>query len=365
MINGDNRNKTLNSKKYNASHEEVHSKQPPQSNPRNITIETNTDNSKVSFIQKVLNFIEDFLNIKLSNRKVNRHDTSNYIAMTGVSEKNHFKFNITNNIDAIETPIDYIHTNNKLIIYNNLDRIVGYFNDFIDNYSTIGAVNQDTVIEFLENKTKNIVANIVILDKKGSSHSIIPPDIDYLTSLNNVELKTAITQVNQELKKFMNATFESRGYNSDTERERLASAIKSKVLLKDIQNKDSFLLHALETQVLTLEIPDGNIKVTHATANESKFNNIDKEEDIINEFSNNNINSSVNNTDELFYEDIEKKLSKLAKELQNAQLEDSTTLQQLPDQQENNNDTSSKIQHLLSKKTSYYQLTYEIYDIDI
>jgi hypothetical protein len=365
MINGDNRGRVSNIKNHKVSHEEVGSKQLSRSGRNKIAIVANTDNNKVSVMQKVLNFIENYLHIKIFNRKVKAHNASNYVATTESPRKNHFEFNLTNNIDTIETPIDYIQTNNKLTIYDNLDSILRYFSDFIDNYSTIGAINHDTVIEFLKNKTNKIKSDIVLLDKKGNSNSIIPPDVDYLKSLNKVGLKTVIMQVNQELKKIMNATFESRGYNPDTERDRLAKSLKSPELLQDIQNQDSFLLHTLETQMLTIGIPDGNIKVTYdVITSKAQLSNIYREEDISYEFVNNDIDTNADDTNELLEEDIQQELSKLTSELQNAQLKDSATLRQLSDQQNHDDDdTLSNIQHLLSSKTSYYQLTYEI-DLD-
>jgi hypothetical protein len=396
MIDGDNRSKASNSKNYNAGHEQVHSKQPPQSNPSKITIATDTDGSKVSFIQKILNFIENFLHIKIFNRKIEVSDTSNCMRTIDTSEKNHFEFDITNNIDIIETPMDYIQANNKLTIYNNLQSIVRYFSDFIDNYSTIGAINQDTAIEFLRSKTNDIKANIILLDKRGNSHNIIPPDVDYLRSLNKVELKTAIIQVNQELKKFIDTSFESRGYDSHTEMSRLAEALKSPALLKDIQSKDSLLLHVLDKQELIIGIPNGNIKVAYDVIASDSHDNT---EDIDNEFINNNksvnniaINSlDVNSTDvnnEYKYEDdgyeydeyeddeyeddgyeyeddtygdILKRARKLSGKIQNKQVEYDTNLQPLPDQEHDVEGIPPEILAIIHNNRNYYTLTYEIY----
>jgi hypothetical protein len=364
MIDGDNRSKASNSKNYNAGHEQVHSKQPPQSNPSKITIATDTDGSKVSFIQKILNFIENFLHIKIFNRKIEVSDTSNCMRTIDTSEKNHFEFDITNNIDIIETPMDYIQANNKLTIYNNLQSIVRYFSDFIDNYSTIGAINQDTAIEFLRSKTNDIKANIILLDKRGNSHNIIPPDVDYLRSLNKVELKTAIIQVNQELKKFIDTSFESRGYDSHTEMSRLAEALKSPALLKDIQSKDSLLLHVLDKQELIIGIPNGNIKVAYDVIASDSHDNT---EDIDNEFINNN--KSVNNEYEYEddgyeydeYEDILKRARKLSGKIQNKQVEYDTNLQPLPDQEHDVEGIPPEILAIIHNNRNYYTLTYEIY----
>ena len=221
--------------------------------------EQHNNDRKVSFFQKILNF----LHINIFNRKIEKYNSPQDADLRTVLAKKPLEFDIKYTEDAIEAEIDYIKAYNRLSIYHNLASVIRCIDDFITNYSTVGAVNKETIIEFLEERTQYIDANIVALDTKGQEHNIIPPDINYLQSLDSITLKAVMKQLNKSLKFFFDSTFISVGYNPEIEKDNLANSIKSLPNLTGINDPGNSVYDVLNLQQLTISIPSGTTKLVY------------------------------------------------------------------------------------------------------